>query len=35
MHEFVNSSACGKLPVCHVPAGSANAFAKTQTSSAH
>jgi sphingosine kinase len=34
MHEFVNSSACGKLPVCHVPAGSGNAFSKTQTQAA-
>lgn len=31
MHEFVNSVACGKIPVTHVPAGSGNAFAKTQT----
>jgi len=31
MHEFVNSKACGKIPVSHIPAGSGNAFAKTQT----
>ena len=31
MHQFVNSKACGKVPVTHVPAGSANAFAKYQT----
>lgn len=34
MHEFVNSECCGKIPVSHVPAGSGNAFAKTQTSTA-
>ena len=31
MHEFVNSKACGRIPVSHVPGGSGNAFAKTQT----
>jgi diacylglycerol kinase family enzyme len=31
MHEFVNSKACGKIPVSHIPAGSGNAFAKTHT----
>jgi diacylglycerol kinase family enzyme len=30
MHEFVNSKAAGVVPVTHVPAGSANAFAKQQ-----
>lgn len=34
MHEFVNSPICGKIPVSHVPAGSANAFSKAQTSAA-
>jgi sphingosine kinase len=34
MHEFVNSSACGKIPVTHIPAGSGNAFAKTQSAEA-
>ena len=31
MHEFVNSEASQKIAVTHVPAGSANAFSKTQT----
>ena len=31
MHEFVNSKACGVVPVTHVPGGSGNAFAKAQT----
>ena len=29
MHEFVNSGV--EIPVTHVPAGSGNGFAKTQT----
>jgi diacylglycerol kinase family enzyme len=31
MHEFANSAVCGKVAVSHVPAGSGNAFAKTQS----
>ena len=33
MHEFVNSKV--ELPVTHVPAGSGNGFAKTQTMAAN
>ena len=32
MHEFVNSRC--KIPVTHVPAGSGNAFSKTQATKA-
>ena len=32
MHEYVNSMC--KIPVTHVPAGSGNAFSKTQTDKA-
>lgn len=34
MHEFANSLVATLLPVTHVPAGSGNAFAKTQTTMA-
>lgn len=34
MHEFVNSNKCGILPVCHIPGGSGNGFAKSVTADA-
>ncbi len=31
VHQFVNSNKKQVLPLAHIPAGSANAFSKTQT----